>query len=324
MNTQMPRIAIFKIASRACLFALCLLALAPFAAQPLWSQAVGMIVGTVTDSSGAVVVGAKVTATNTGTQIAKAVVTGGSGDFTITNLPVGSYSLNAEAQGFSTSHLDGVTLDVSQTRNIDFRLVAGGQSDTAIVTATPPLINTTDPSLAGLVSGQQVQTLPLNGRSIQNLVMLQPGMAQDNNGSMGWLSTQFIGNGNRGETEAATLDGSDATDEEMGTIQFWNFNLDAIAEFKVQQANYSAEYGRGSGTITQIVSKSGTNSFHGSAFEFIRNGALDASNYFSTTGPAPFQRNEFGATIGGRSSATRLSSSGNMRGFARDSASRQP
>jgi hypothetical protein len=152
--------------------------------------------------------------------------------------------------------------------------------------------------LAGLVSEQQVQTLPLNGRSIQNLVMLQPGMAQDNNGSMGWLSPQWISNGNRGETEVATLDGADATDEEMGTIQFWNFNLDAISEFKVQQANYTAEYGRGAGTITQMVSKSGTNQFHGSAFEFIRNGALDATNYFSTTG-APFQRNEFGGGIGG-------------------------
>jgi hypothetical protein len=299
MNTQTFKRVVFKIARYNCLFTLCLFALAPFAAQPLWSQAVGTIVGTVTDPSGAVVVGAKVTATNAGTQLAKSVITGGSGDFAITNLGVGSYSLTAEAQGFSTSHLDGVTLDVSQTRSIDFKLVPGGQSDTAVVTSALPLINTSDASLAGLVSEQQVQTLPLNGRSIQNLVMLQPGMAQDNNGSMGWLSPQWISNGNRGETEVATLDGSDATDGEMGTIQFWNFNLDAIAEFKVQQANYSAEYGQGAGTITQMVSKSGTNSFHGSAFEFLRNGALDATNYFSTTGPAPFQRNEFGGTIGG-------------------------
>jgi hypothetical protein len=127
--------------------------------------------------------------------------------------------------------------------------------------------------------------------------MLQPGMAQDV-GQMGWLAPQWISNGNRGETEVATLDGADATDAEMGTVQFWNFNLDAIAEFKVQQGNYSAEFGQGGGSITQIVSKAGTNQFHGSAFEFIRNNALDTHNYFSTVVP-PFQRNEFGATIGG-------------------------
>ena len=123
-----------------------------------------------------------------------------------------------------------------------------------------------------MVTEKQVDSLPLNGRSIQNLVMLQPGMAQDV-GQMGWLAPQWISNGNRGETEVATLDGADATDAEMGTVQFWNFNLDAIAEFKVQQGNYSAEYGQGGGTITQIVSKAGTNQFHGSAFEFIRNSA---------------------------------------------------
>jgi hypothetical protein len=135
MNTQVFKRVVFKIARHVCLVTLCLLALAPFAARPLWSQAVGTIVGTVTDPSGAVVVGAKVTATNTGTQLAKSVITGGSGDFALTNLSVGSYSLTAEAQGFSTSHLDGVTLDVSQTRNIDFKLVPGGESQTAIVTA---------------------------------------------------------------------------------------------------------------------------------------------------------------------------------------------
>jgi hypothetical protein len=149
---------------------------------------------------------------------------------------------------------------VSQTRRVEFKLVPSGTNETAVVTATPPLLNTSDASLAGLVSEEQVETLPLNGRSIQNLVMLQPGMAQDS-GSMGWLSPQWISNGNRGETEVVTLDGSDATDAEMGTVQFWNFNLDAIAEFKVQQANYSAEFGQGAGTITQMVSKSGNPNF---------------------------------------------------------------
>jgi len=265
---------------------------------PVWSQAVGTIIGSVADQTGAVIPGAKVTATNTGTQISQTVNANASGEYTLPKLSVGTYTVTATAPGFSDSTTAGLTLDVSQSRSVDFKLAPAGATQTATVTTESPLLNSTDASLAGLVSEQQVETLPLNGRSIQNLVMLQPGMAQDS-GSMGWLSPQWISNGNRGETEVATLDGSDATDSEMGTVQFWNFNLDAIAEFKVQQANYSAEYGQGAGTITQMVSKSGGNHFHGSLFEFIRNGALDAANYFSSTGPAPFQRNEFGGTIGG-------------------------
>jgi len=264
----------------------------------IWSQAVGNIIGSVADQSGAVIPGAKVTATNTGTQITQTATTNASGEYTLPKLSVGTYTVSASAAGFSDSTTSGLTLDVSQSRSVDFKLSLAGASQTAVVTTESALLNSTDASLAGLVSEQQVETLPLNGRSIQNLVMLQPGMAQDS-GSMGWLSPQWVSNGNRGETEVATLDGSDATDAEMGTVQFWNFNLDAIAEFKVQQANYSAEFGQGAGTITQMVSKSGGNRFHGSAFEFLRNGALDAANFFSSTGPAPFQRNEFGGTFGG-------------------------
>ena len=273
------------------LVSLCLLPQSSFA------QARGTIVGTVMDQTGAVVVQAKVVATQVETQVVQSAVTSSSGVFALPNLAVGTYNVRVEATGFAPDSVNGITLDVSQERNLDFKLVLAGQAETVGVTADAPLINTTNATLAGLVTEQQVVSLPLNGRSIQNLVMLQPGMAQDV-GQMGWLAPQWISNGNRGETEVATLDGADATDAEMGTVQFWNFNLDAIAEFKVQQGNYSAEYGQGGGSITQIVSKAGTNQFHGSAFEFIRNSALDTHNYFSTVVP-PFQRNEFGATIGG-------------------------
>jgi len=260
-------------------------------------QAVGTIVGTVTDATGATVDHAQVTATHTETQIRKSATTSASGSFAIPNLAVGTYAVTVEAPGFQKSIIDGVTLDVSQQRNLDFRLTVAGGSQVAEVTAAAPLINTADGSLAGLVTEQQVVNLPLNGRSIQNLVMLQPGMAQDS-GSMGFLAPQWISDGNRGETSVATLDGADATDSEMGTVQFWNFNLDAIAEFKVQQGNYSAQFGQGGGTVIQMVTKSGTNQFHGSAFEFVRNSVFDARNYFASSVP-PFQRNEFGGTIGG-------------------------
>ncbi|MGH9451629.1 MAG: carboxypeptidase regulatory-like domain-containing protein, partial [Terriglobia bacterium] len=219
------------------------------------------------------------------------------GTYTIPHLPVGTYTVTAVASGFKTAVAQDVTLDVSQQRQVNFTLALAGVLSKVEVKATPPLLNTTTGSLGGLVSAEQVQNLPLNGRNISGLVMMQPGMAQDT-GSMGWMGPQWISNGNRGETQVGTLDGADVSDAEMGTIQFTNFNLDAIAEFKVQQNNYSAEYGQGAGTVTQIVSKSGTNQFHGSLFDFVRNSAFDARNFFATSVP-PFRRNEFGATFGG-------------------------
>jgi hypothetical protein len=264
----------------------------------VFAQAVGSFVGTVTDSTGAVIVQAKVVATRRDTGISQSTVTSDAGTFAIPHLSVGTYTVQVEAPGFATKSISGVMLDVSQQRELDFKLSPSGTTVTAEVSASVETMNTTNGSIGGVVSEQQIQTLPLNGRSIQNLVMLQPGMAPDS-GSMGWLAPQWISNGNRAETTEATLDGSDATDAEMGTVQFWNFNLDAIAEFRVLQANYSAEFGQGGGSIIQIVSKSGTNKFHGSAFEFIRNSAFDAANYFSSNGVSPFQRNEFGATLGG-------------------------
>jgi hypothetical protein len=262
-----------------------------------YGQAVGAIVGTVTDPTGAVMPRVKITATNEATRVSRSTITSGAGTYTLANLPVGTYSVKAETEGFKAATAAAISLDVSQERQVNFKLVVVGVEAKVEVNATPPLLNTTDATLGGLVNKQQVETLPLNGRSIDNLVMMQPGMAGDT-GGMGWLAPQWISNGNRGETLVATLDNADASDTEMGTPQFWNFNLDAIDEFKVLQNNYSAMYGQGGGTITQIVSKSGSNQFHGSAFEFVRNSVFDARNYFATDVP-PFQRNEFGVTFGG-------------------------
>lgn len=262
------------------------------------AQAVGAIVGTVTDSTGAVIPHARITAVRQETGIAQSTDTSDAGSYVLPRLEVGTYTVRAESKAFAPNSIANLKLDVSQQREVDFKLSPAGATETAQVSASMELINATNASLAGLVSEGQVETLPLNGRSIQNLVMLQPGMNQ-NTGGMGWLSPMWISNGNRGETAQATLDGSDATDAEMGTVQFWNFNLDAIAEFKVLQGNYSSEFGQGGGTITQMVTKSGTNQFHGSAFEFIRNSVFDAANYFSSSGVSPFQRNEFGVTFGG-------------------------
>jgi hypothetical protein len=244
-----------------------------------------------------VVPDATITATNVSTGITQATRSTGAGKYTLARLAVGTYTVTAEAKGFKTGVANEVALDVSQQREVDFTLALAGVTTAVEVTAAPPLLNTTNATLGGLVSAEQVQNLPLNGRDISGLVFMQPGMAQDT-GGMGWMGPQWIANGNRGETLIGTLDDADISDAEMGTLQFTNFNLDAIAEFKVLQNNYSAQYGQGAGTITQMVSKSGTNEFHGSAFEFVRNSSFDARNFFATS-VAPFQRNEFGGTFGG-------------------------
>jgi hypothetical protein len=265
----------------------------------LRAQAVGQILGTVRDQTGAVVPNCKITAVQVSTGFTRSTVSGAAGSYTLSQLPVGTYEVNAEARGFKKAATTGITLDVSQQRQVDFTLTLAGTQQTVQVTTAPPLLTTTNGSLGGLVTGQQVQTLPLNGRDITNLVMLQPGMNQETDAT-GWLAPEWAGNGNRGQTEVAMLDNVDASDAEMGNLQFWNFNLDAIAEFKVLQNNYSAEYGQGGGTVVQMVSKAGTNQIHGSAFEFIRNSSLDASNFFSADHVVPpFQRNEFGGTLGG-------------------------
>jgi hypothetical protein len=260
-------------------------------------QAVGIISGTVADPSGAVIPNASVKLTHSGTATSRSVTTNSDGIYFAANLLVGTYSISVSAPGLAAKTVPDVQLDVSQQRVVNFILMVGTSAETMEITAEPPSLNTTDATLAGVVTEQQVADMPLNGRSIQNLVMFQPGMAPDS-GHMGWMAPQWISDGNRGETEVATLDDADASDWEWGVVEFWNFNLDAIEEFKVQQSNYSAQFGQGGGSITQIVTKQGTNNFHGSMYEFLRNTVFDTRNYFATTVPA-FQRNEFGATFGG-------------------------
>jgi len=286
-----------RLREKARAIGLCFLVLALILPGTARAQAVGAIVGAVSDPSGAMVPDARITATNVATGISQSTVTGRAGTYTIPNLVVGTYAVSAEKSGFKTANAAGVTLDVSQHREVDFKLTLAGTDVKVEVTAAPPLLNTTDGLIGALVTGQEIETLPLNGRNIAGLVFTQPGIFYFP-GSMGFMTTQWISNGNRGETLVAQMDGGDATDTEMGTPQFANFNLDAIAEFKVLQDNYSAQYGQGAGTITQIATKNGTNEFHGSAFDFLRNSALDARYYFAESAPQ-HQRNEFGATFGG-------------------------
>jgi len=208
------------------------------------AQAVGAITGTVADPSGAVIPGAKITATRVETGVSQFTVASGAGTYTIPRLVVGTYNVTAEAAGFKTGTATGITLDVAQERAVDFKLALAGVTSLVEVNAAPPLLNTTNATLSQVVSTEQVENLPLNGRNIEGMMTMQPGIVGYNGANMGWMSAELAGNGNRGETAVGTLDGADVSDAEMGTLQFTNFNLDAIAEFKVQQNNYSAQYGQ--------------------------------------------------------------------------------
>ncbi|HKW98604.1 MAG TPA: TonB-dependent receptor [Bryobacteraceae bacterium] len=262
----------------------------------LHAQALGSIVGLVTDPGQAVIPSATVTAVEKNTNFTRSTTTASDGVFSLPRLPVGTYTVSAEAQGFDKATTE-VTLDVDQKREVNFTLVVKGVATQVEVQATAPTLNTTTGMIGGLVEGRQVANLPLNGRDITNLMLMQPGQIAENNSSFPF-QTNTSGNGNRGVTGSSYLDGMDSSDNELGGGQFGNFNLDAIAEFRVLQNNYSAEYGRGSGTIVSVVSKTGTNSLHGSLFEFVRNDKFDARNFFAPK-VAPFRRNEYGFGVGG-------------------------
>jgi hypothetical protein len=253
----------------------------------------------VTDPSGAVVAHVQITATNVATGISQSTLTTSSGTYTIPHLLVGTYTVTTESPGFRRSVAADITLNVGQAREVNFTLALGSTKETVTVSALPALLNTTNNELGTTVSGQEVQNLPLNGRDITGLVEIQPGVVSNPTGAMGWFSGgSWVSNGSRAETAVATMDGADTSDMEMGDTTLTNFNLDAIAEFKVLQNDYSAQYGQGAGSITEVVSKSGTDQFHGSAFDFVRNGDLDARNFFAQSIPT-FVRNEFGGTFGG-------------------------
>ena len=263
---------------------------------PAHAQAVGTIVGTVSDPGKALIPGATVTAVEKGTGFTRTVTTGSDGIYSLPRLTVGTYTVSASAGGFDKSSVD-VRLDVEQTQELNFTLQVQGVATQVEVQAIAPTIDTSTGTIGGLVEGRQVANLPLNGRDITNLMLMQPGQVPETNSSFNF-EINTSGNGNRGTTGSSYLDGMDSSDNELGGGQFGNFNLDAVSEFRVLQNNYSAEYGRGSGTIVSIVSKTGTNDFHGSAFEFLRNNDLDARNFFAPN-IAPFRRNEFGVTFGG-------------------------
>lgn len=269
----------------------------------------GSIRGMVTDPSGAVVPNAKITAKNQATGITREATTNGEGAYVLAELPAGSYEVAAEAQGFQRV-VQNVTVSVGTYATVDLRLIVHGV-DVVDVSAATPLVETTRDVLGQVVDEVLVNELPLNGRDFTKLVALSPGATVEPSGVAGtqFGFGQFNINGNRDRSNNYTLDGTDNNDPYFNNSALNQVGItgapasllpiDAIAEFNLQ-SHFGAEYGRNSGSVVNIVTRSGTNQLHGSLFYFLRNQKLDARNYFNTeprkTG---FQNNQFGASLGG-------------------------
>lgn len=273
----------------------------------------GTILGTITDPSGAVVAGAKVTAKNTGTGLERSTETSGDGSYSIPELPIGTYNVTVTQQGFQTFVTTGVTVDVATERRVDAALKTGEITTKVEVSADQlPMVETTTNTLGGVLTAETVQNMPVNGRDYTKLIYLNPGVAgspdqiSDSPGSFG----EFSMNGARGRSNNYLLDGTDMNDgyrndpaiNEAGVFGTPStiLPIDAVAEVNVL-SNFEPEYGRSAGAVVNIVTKSGTNHIHGSAADYFRNDALDARNYFnpSSQPKAPFHNNQYGASLGG-------------------------
>ena len=262
----------------------------------------GQIGGRVTDPSGAVLPDVKVTVTNADTGVARDTATNSLGYYTVPLLQPGNYKIAAEKQGFRTREQTGIVLQVDQRSTLDFTMEVGQLNQEISVEAAATQINTVDPSVGQVIDNKQVVELPLNGRNYISLGLLSAGTSDPIAGSR---AQGFSSGGQRLSANNYLLDGADNNSYELADAGRMGGmvapSIDAVQEFKVQTNSYSAEYGRGTGATINVTIKSGTNEIHGTAFEFIRNDAVDAKNFFaSPTAPIPkYQRNQYGFAAGG-------------------------
>ena len=272
----------------------------------------GTILGTVTDESGAVISGAKITVHNVNTGQDRSALTSADGSYSVPELPIGTYTVTVSQSGFHASAMSGVVVDVATERRVDVVLKPGEVSQTVEVSGEAlPQVETTSAELGGTLTSGTIENLPVNGRDYTKLIYLNPGVAgspdqiTDSPGSYGTFSM----NGSRGRSNNYLLDGTDMNDgyrndpaiNEAGVFgdPATILPIDAVAELRVL-SNYEAEYGRNSGAVINIVTKSGTNQLHGSGLEYLRTDKLGARNYFNSEGGKnPFHNNQFGAALGG-------------------------
>jgi hypothetical protein len=270
-----------------------------------WAQTTrGTIVGTIQDQQGGAIPGATVTVANPATALSRVVQTASNGSFRVPELPNGSYRLTAEAKGFSKGVIETLEVAVDQTRTVDLVLKVASQSEAVTVEGTVGLASTESSQLGAVIDQTKVTELPLNGRNFAQLAVLNPGVASfggggGQQGGEGGVSG-FASNGQRSSSNNFLVDGIDNNDYIGGAVAQLP-PIDSVQEFEVQTNTFAAEFGRNSGAVVNLVTKSGTNQFHGAAYEFLRNDKLDARNFFANPSFAKpeLRLNQFGFVLGG-------------------------
>src|SRR5580692_2211186 len=267
------------------------------------AQTAGEITGQVLDPSRASVAEATITATNTATGAVRKTQSDSQGHYALTDLPIGTYNVSAEHEGFQQLTQTGVVLNVATTVQLNLVLTVGAVSQQVVVTSEAPIINKADASTGTVLDNQQVGELPINGRDYARFSLLTPGAIFRSN-----FIADLTFDGLHSVHNQFSIDGIDASRVDQPYMangfergaRLLTGSLDTVEQFNVQTSDYSAEYGRAAGSYINIVTKSGTNDFHGTAYDYFRNNILDARNFFATTGPAPeFRFNDFGGNIGG-------------------------
>ena len=293
------------------LLAACLIVLVPLSiARTASAQAVtGTILGTVADTTGAVLPGVTVTVKHTETGLTRTLVTDSNGEYTAASIPTGTYTVTGEISGFKSVSLSNVQVGVDQRVRADIKLEVGAMTESVEIVAQTPLVQTSSSDLSTTVTEEQIKQLPLNGRNFVSLTRSIPGVLRgipgsniDGAGSLAWrASAAFSANGQRPRDNNYMLDGVDNNETWLQTVVVFP-SVDALDEFKLQTSTYSAEFGRSLGGVVNIQIKSGSNQFHGSVYEFHRNDAFDANNFFNNRAGRPkpdFKQNQFGGTLGG-------------------------
>ena len=273
--------------------------------SPAWAQVTSAtILGTVTDSTGGVLPGVDVTITHLDTNSVRMGLTDDTGRYRVQQLALGAYEVRAELAGFQTAVRQGLSLNLGQEAVVNLTLSVGEITEQVIVTGAAPLVETTSSEVSGLVDDRQIRDLPLNGRSFTELAVLQPGVVTARAAGRSLIvgmGQKISVNGSRSNASSFILDGTDINDsmgQAPGSVSGVVLGVETVREFKTLTSNFSAEYGRAAGGVISAVTKSGTNQFHGSIFEFHRNSAVDARNFFDAEVPH-FVRNQFGAVVGG-------------------------
>jgi hypothetical protein len=271
-------------------------------------DATGRIVGTVFDPTGAVIPGVKITVTNVGTGINRQAVADNEGNYQVLDLPIGTYRVTAEQPGFNRLVTSDQKLLIGQTLRMDIPMTVGATAQTVSVESTVANVETVNATLGQSVTSRPLVNMPLNGRNVLDLALLQPGVTETNADSAQGGAGRFSVGGGRTDSITYLLDGG-VNNHILNNDVVYSPNPDAVAEFRLLTSNYTAEYGRNGSGIVSVVTKSGTNEIHGSLFEFVRNNAFNANTFFNNENGQPvpiLKRNQFGATVGGPISIPKL------------------